>query len=169
MSLEKSVKKNPELAQYVGDVKVPIEEVVEMREGKKRNVKKKFFPGYVLIEIDLPEASNEWKKVVYAITHLPGVTGFLGSTAKSQKPNPISNEDAKKILQKTGDIKVSESILPKFDFSLGETVKVVDGPFANFNGMIEGINHEKGKLTVKVEIFGRSTPVELDFLQVQRI
>ncbi len=165
-AVEKGIK--AKFSSSVGDIKIPVEDVVEMRAGKKRNIKKKIFPGYVLIEMDLENPDIDWKQVVGGIRQINGVTGFLG-TEKNEKPRPISNEDAKNILMKMGEIKSSDVIIPKVSFSFGETVKVVDGPFMNFNGTIEDINHEKGKIKVRVEIFGRATPVELDFLQVEKI
>lgn len=165
-SIEKLVKVN--FPSLVGDVKIPTEDVVEMRGGKKRNIKKKIFPGYILIELDLENQEIDWKQVVSSIRIINGVTGFLG-TEKNEKPKPISTEDAKNILLKMGEIKSSEVIIPKVSFTYGETIKVIDGPFANFSGVVEEINQEKGKVRVSVEIFGRATPVELDFLQVEKI
>ena len=165
-SIEKLVKAN--FPSLVGEVKIPTEDVVEMRGGKKRNIKKKIFPGYILIELDLENQDIDWKQVVSAIRIINGVTGFLG-TEKNEKPKPISTEDAKNILLKMGEIKSSEIIIPKVSFTYGETIKVIDGPFANFSGVVEEINQEKGKVRVSVEIFGRATPVELDFLQVEKI
>jgi transcriptional antiterminator NusG len=166
-AIEKTVKSK--FPSAVGDIKIPMEDVVEMRAGKKRNVKKKIFPGYLLIELDLEHPDYEWKQVVSKIRTINGITGFLGSDNKKEIPRPITTEDAKNILMKMGEIKSSDVIIPKVTFTYGETVKVVDGPFTNFNGVVEEINHEKGKVKVTVEIFGRATPVELDFLQVEKI
>ncbi len=166
--IEKALKKQG-FNEVIGEVKIPQEDLVEMREGKKRTIKRKFFPGYVLLELDLPDGTDEWKDVCYAITSINGVTGFLGASSRASKPKPIPPEDAKSILQKMGELKTSDVSAPKTQFVLGESIKVVDGPFNNFNGTIEEINNEKGKIKVKVEIFGRSTPVELDFLQVEKI
>ncbi len=165
--IEKNVK-TKDVGKNIGDVKVPSEDLVEMHNGKKRQIKKKFFPGYILIEMDLPEHKEGWKRVCGSITQIPGVTGFVGAT-KNQKPSPISTEEAKNILQRMGEIKSTETMVPRVSFVPGESVKVVDGPFMNFNGIIENINYEKGKVKVRVEIFGRSTPVELDFIQVESI
>ncbi len=165
--IEKNIKPK-EHGQYIGEVKVPTENVVEMANGKKRQVKKKFFPGYILIEMDLPDKGENWKQVCSQLTAIQGVTGFVG-TGRNQKPAPISVDEAKNILQRMGEIKSTEAMVPKVSFALGESVKVTDGPFSNFNGVIEDINYEKGKLRVKVEIFGRSTPVEFDFFQVESL
>ena len=148
------------------DIKVPAENVVEVKDGKKRITSKKFLPGYVLIEMDLPERG--WKEVCGGIRKISGVTGFVGST-RNQKPQPISSEEARSILQKSGEIKSDKAIKPKLTFSEGDHVRIVDGPFESFSGNIEEMNMEKGKLRVMVGIFGRATPVELDFIQVEKI
>lgn len=152
--------------QAVSDIKVPSEQVVEVRDGKKRVTNKKFLPGYVLLEMDLPEL--EWKHVLSTIRRINGVTGFVGSSPGA-KPQPISQEEARSILQKTGEIKGDRNIRPKESFVEGETVRIVDGPFSTFTGTVEEVNNEKSKIRVTVGIFGRSTPVELDFLQVEKI
>ena len=148
------------------DIKVPSEDVVEVKEGKKRVTSRKFLPGYILLEMDLSEA--EWKEVCSGIRKITGITGFVG-TARNQKPQPISPEEARTILQKSGEIKSDRTMKPKLSFSVGEHVRIVEGPFESFSGNIEEVNLEKGKLRVMVGIFGRATPVELDFLQVEKI
>jgi transcriptional antiterminator NusG len=152
--------------EHIYDVKVPSEEVVEVKEGKKRVSQKKFLPGYVLVEMDLPE--REWKEVCSGIRRIAGVTGFVGTT-RVQKPQPISQEEARSILQKAGEIKSDKAIKPKLSFSVGEVVRIIEGPFDSFSGNIEEVDIERGKLRVMVGIFGRSTPVELDFIQVEKI
>ncbi|UCB46898.1 MAG: transcription termination/antitermination factor NusG [Spirochaetota bacterium] len=165
----KSLIEKKELGDVIFQVKVPSEEVAEIRSGKKRVAKKKYFPGYILIEMNIPEDSEyEWNKMLSLITKIPGVTGFVGS-GRNKKPVPLSSEDVKNILQRMGEIKGEKTTIPKFLYTVGETVKVVDGPFKSFTGTVEDINDEKGKIKVRVEIFGRSTPVELDFLQVEKI
>jgi transcriptional antiterminator NusG len=160
---------NENLNDYIYQVKVPSEEIAEVREGKKRVSKKKYFPGYILIEMNIPdEPEYEWKRLLSVITKIPGVTGFVGS-GRNRKPVPLSSDDVKNILQRMGEIKGEKPITPRFMFAVGESVKVVDGPFKTFTGTVEDINNEKGKIKVRVEIFGRSTPVELDFLQVEKI
>ena len=153
------------LGDAVFDVKVPSEEVVEVRNGKKRTVNKKFLPGYILIEMDLPDRG--WKIPCTAIRKIQSVTGFVG-TGLNSKPQPISAEEAKTILQKTGAIKTERRLQAKQDFQVGEEVCVIDGPFESFKGTIEVVNQEKGKLRVMVGIFGRATPVEVNFSQVDR-
>ena len=153
------------LGDAVFDVKVPSEEVVEVRNGKKRTVNKKFLPGYILIEMDLPDRG--WKIPCTAIRKIQGVTGFVG-TGLNSKPQPISADEAKSILQKTGAIKAERRHQVKQDFQVGEEVRIIDGPFESFKGTIEVVNQEKGKLRVMVGIFGRSTPVEVTFSQVDR-
>ena len=147
-----------EVADKFGEVIVPAEEVVEMRGGKKRRSERKFFPGYVLVEMDLDD--DTW----HLIKDTPRVMGFIGG--KADKPAPISNHDAEKIMQR---IQVgSQQATPKTVFEPGELVRVIDGPFNDFNGVVEEVNYEKNKLHVAVTIFGRSTPVELDFGQVEK-
>ena len=157
---------NGEFGDYVTDVKVPSEEIVEVKDGKKKTSMKKFLPGYLLVEIDLPDIA--WKSICSTIIKINGVTGFVGA-GRNQKPKPISHDEAKSILQKIGEIKTEKVIKPKVTYSVGEVVRIVDGPFNSFTGNIDEVNLEKGKLRVMVGIFGRSTPVELEFLQVEKI
>jgi transcriptional antiterminator NusG len=170
--VEKSIKnlvENKGLGEYVYQVKVPSEEVAEVRNGKKRVSKKKYFPGYILLEMSIPEEPEyEWKKILTVITKIPGVTGFVGS-GRNKKPVPLSSNDVKNVLQRIGEIKGEKIVSPRIMYDIGESVKVVDGPFKSFTGTVEDINNEKGKVKVRVEIFGRSTPVELDFLQIEKI
>jgi len=155
-----------ELGDVVQDVKVPAEQVVEVKNGKKKISTKKFLPGYILVEMDLPDLG--WKTPCSRIRRINGVTGFVGSSAGS-KPQPISQQEARAILQKTGEIKGEKPVAPKQSFSVGESVRIVDGPFNSFTGQVEEVNLEKGKLRVMVGIFGRATPVEVDFLQVEKV
>jgi transcriptional antiterminator NusG len=119
-----------------------------------------------MIEMDLPD--HNWKQICSAIRQIPGVTGFVGFS-RNQKPQAISAEEAREVLQRAGEIKSDKVLKPKQNFTEGESVRITDGPFDSFTGTIEEINLEKGKLRVMVGIFGRSTPVELDFLQVEKI
>lgn len=153
------------LGDAVYDVKVPSEEVTEVRNGKKRIVNKKFLPGYILVEMDLPDRG--WKIPCSAIRKIQGVTGFVG-TGQNSKPQHISADEAKSILQKTGAIKTERRLQAKQDFQVGEEVQIIDGPFESFKGTIEVVNQEKGKLRVMVGIFGRATPVEVSFAQVNK-
>ena len=167
--VEKYIRKlmeNDALSGAVFDVKVPSEEVVEVKEGKKRIVNKKFLPGYILVEMDLPDLG--WKSVCSEVRKIQGVTGFVGSTG-GVKPQPISSEEARAILQKAGEIKADKHLSASQSFVVGESVRIVDGPFDTFTGSVEEANLEKGKLRVMVGIFGRSTPVEVDFTQVEKI
>ncbi len=141
-----------------GEILVPTEEVVEMRDGKKRKSDRKFFPGYVLVQMEMNEAT--W----HLVKESPRVLGFVGGT--TDKPVPISDAEADSILQR-----VEEGVdkpKPKILFEPGEVVRVVDGPFTDFNGVVEEVNYEKSRLRVSVLIFGRSTPVELEFTQVEK-
>lgn len=141
-----------------GDILVPTEEVVELRAGQKRKSERKFFPGYVLVEMVMDDET--W----HLVKSLPKVLGFIGGT--SDKPAPISPKEAETILQRMQDS--SEKPKPKVLFEVGEVVRVIDGPFADFNGVVEEVNYEKSRLRVAVMIFGRSTPVELQFDQVEK-
>lgn len=141
-----------------GDILVPTEEVVEMRDGKKRKSERKFYPGYVLVQMEMDDET--W----HLVKSTPRVLGFIGGTA--ERPVPISEREAQIILQKieTG----ADKPRPKTLFEAGEVVRVVDGPFADFNGVVEEVDYEKSRVKVAVLIFGRSTPVELEFGQVEK-
>ena len=146
------------LGEHFGEILVPTEEVVEIREGQKRTTERKFFPGYVLVEMDMTDET--W----HLVKSVPKVLGFIGGT--SDRPAPISQAEADQILNR-----VNESVdkpKPKTLFEPGESVRVQDGPFADFNGVVEEVNYEKNRLRVSVLIFGRSTPVELEFGQVEK-
>lgn len=141
-----------------GDVLVPTEEVVELRAGQKRKSERKFFPGYVLVEMEMDDQT--W----HLVRSIPKVLGFIGGT--SDKPAPITAKEADIILQRVQDS--SDKPKPKVLFETGEVVRVIDGPFADFNGVVEEVNYEKNRMRVAVLIFGRSTPVELQFDQVEK-
>lgn len=146
------------LQEKFGRVLVPSEEIVEMRAGQKRKSERKFFPGYVLVEMDLDDQS--W----HLVKETPRVMGFIGGTA--DKPAPISDAEAQAILHRVEE--GTDKPRPKTLFEPGEMVRVIDGPFNDFNGVVEEVNYEKSKIQVAVLIFGRSTPVELDFSQVEK-
>ena len=141
-----------------GQILVPVEEVVEMKAGQKSTSERKFFPGYVLVEMEMDEQS--W----HLVKNTPKVTGFVGGTAT--KPTPISEKEVQNILQQIQD--GVEKPRPKVLFEVGEAVRVKDGPFVEFIGNVEDVNYDKSKLRVSVTIFGRSTPVELEFSQVEK-
>jgi len=147
-----------EMEDLFGDVLVPTEEVVEMRGGQKRKSERKFFPGYVLVQMEL--CDETW----HLVKETPRVMGFIGG--KADKPAPITEKEANLILQRVDDS--VDKPRPKTMFEPGEMVRVVDGPFNDFNGVVEEVNYEKSRLQVAVLIFGRSTPVELEFGQVEK-
>ncbi len=140
-----------------GEVLVPVEKVVELVKGKKKTSTRKFFPGYILVQMELNDET--W----HVVKETPKVTGFVGGTTQ---PSPVSSEEVKSIMKQMeeGAIKPKPRVL----FTAGENVKVVDGPFADFNGVVEEVRPDKGKLRVLISIFGRATPVELEFVQVER-
>jgi len=152
----------------VRDVKVPSEEVVEVKDGKKRTQTKKFLPGYILVEMDFGDTEMGWKQPCTKIKKIQGVTGFVGTPA-DRKPQPLSGDEARAILQKSGEIKGERAVRTRQTFASGEQVRIIDGPFESFVGTIEEVNNEKNKLKVMVGIFGRNAPVEVDLLQVEKI
>lgn len=141
-----------------GEIMVPTEEVVEMKGGQKRTSERKFFPGYVLVHMRMTDES--W----HLVKGVPKVSGFIGGSGT--RPMPISDREAEEIIQQVSDS--ADKPKMKFTFAPGELVRIIDGPFAEFNGTVEDANFEKAKLRVSVTIFGRSTPVELDFTQVTK-
>ncbi len=162
---EKQVKRSLEdrieraaLEGMFGDVLVPTEEVVEMKGGQKRRSDRKFFPGYVLVEMEMTD--DTW----HLVKDVPKVMGFIGGTA--ERPAPISHKEADAILNRLQE--GADKPRPKVLFEPGEMVRVVDGPFNDFNGVVEDVDYDKSRLKVAVLIFGRSTPVELEFHQVEK-
>lgn len=156
-SLEERVKRAG-LEDKFGQILVPTEEVVEMREGQKRKSDRKFFPGYVLVQMEMEDQT--W----HLVKDVPKVMGFIGGT--SDRPAPISEKEAQAILDRVQE--GAEKPRPKVLFEPGEVVRIIDGPFNDFNGVVEEVDYEKSRLRVAVLIFGRSTPVELEFGQVEK-
>lgn len=156
-SLKERIERS-ELKDKFGDVLVPTEEVVEMREGQKRRSERKFFPGYVLVQMELDD--DTW----HLVKEVPRVMGFIGG--KPDRPAPISDREADSILNRMKE--GVDKPRPKVMFEPGEMVRVKEGPFEDFNGVVEEVNYEKSRLRVAVLIFGRSTPVELEFGQVEK-
>ena len=150
--------RNTGMQDKFGEILVPTEEVVEMKSGQKRTSERKFFPGYVLVKLDMDE--NTW----HLVKNVPKVSGFLGGSG--MRPTPITDKEAQAILKQVQE--GVEKPRPKFSFMPGEQVRVIEGPFQDFNATVEDVNYEKNKLKVSVSIFGRMTPVELEFSQVEK-
>ncbi len=145
-------------AEAISKVVIPTEQISEVRSGKKRVSERRYFPGYILVEMELNDATYSFVKAI------PGVTGFLGA---GKKPIPLPPGEVDNIVKRTEETKLKPS--PKTIFSKGEQIRVKEGPFLNFNGTIDDIHPEKGKLKVSISIFGRSTPVELEYWQVEKV
>jgi len=145
------------MSEAIEEILIPTEEVVEIREGKKTRSTRKFFPGYVLVKMVMSDEA--W----HVVRNTPKVTGFVGT---GNKPVPLSKAEVDRIVDQI--TVAAEKPKPKFEFRIGETVRIVDGPFSNFTGEVEEINEDRSTLKVMVTIFGRATPVELEFLQVER-
>ncbi len=143
---------------FFGEVIVPEENVVELVKGQKKTTKRRFFPGYILVKMILNEET--W----HIVKETPKITGFVGDKVK---PVPVPESEVKKMTNRIAEGQSKPR--PRVSFQEGENVRVVDGPFSNFNGVVEGVNQDKGKVKVLVSIFGRSTPVELDFIQVEKV
>jgi transcription termination/antitermination protein NusG len=156
-ALEERITASPNPDKF-GEVLVPTEEVVELVKGKRRTSARKFYPGYILVRMKLDDET--W----HIVNDTAKVTGFLGGR---DKPAPLSDEEAERIINRMEAGKMKPQ--PKYSFDSGDEVRVIDGPFTNFNGTVEEVNQEKGKIKVLVSIFGRSTPVELDFVQVSKL
>ena len=157
LSLEDRIR-NSRCSDKFGDILVPTEHVIELVNGKKKESSRKFYPGYILVNMELNDET--W----HIVTSTAKVTGFLGG---KNRPAPISEKEAADIVQRMEQGKSKPQ--PKYFFEIGDDVRVTDGPFVNFNGTVEEVNPEKGKVKVLVSIFGRATPVELDFVQVTKI
>jgi len=164
---ENKVKRNIEMAiksnhmeEFFGDVLVPIQEITEMKNGKRVTTKRKFLPGYLLVEMLMS------KETQHFINSVPGVTGFIGGTP--QKPQAVPKEEVDRILGRIKEPDSGKDTL-EIPYNVGDSVQVMDGPFSDWVGIINEINHEKGKLKVMISIFGKDTPVELDFLQVKQV
>ena len=156
-TIKEELKKN-KLSEKCEEILVPTHQVTEVKKGKRTKKEKKFFPGYVLIKIDLT------KEIYHMIKNLQKVSGFLGS---GEKPTPISDNEIKRILGQVSDNAVIQKA--GVSFEIGEKVKVCDGPFASFNGLVEDIDEDKSRLKVSVSIFGRPTPVDLEYNQVEKV
>ncbi len=156
-SLEGKIQQSP-IGPQIAQVLVPTERVAEIRGGKKRISERKFFPGYLLIQMAMTDDS--W----HLVRTTPGVTGFIGA---GRRPVPLSDEEVQEILRQTEERK--DKPAPRVSFEKGEGVRVIEGPFTNFSGVIEEVNAQRGKLKVLASIFGRQTPIELEFWQVERL
>lgn len=157
LALEERVKAAKKEA-FFGEVIVPEENVVELVKGQKKTTKRRFFPGYILVKMRLNDET--W----HIVKNTPKITGFVGDKIK---PVPVPESDVQKMTNRIAEGQVKPR--PRISFQEGENVRVIDGPFSNFNGVVEDVNPDKGKVKVLVSIFGRSTPVELDFIQVEKV
>lgn len=146
------------MGEQFGEFKIPTETIVELKGGKKRETQRKFFPGYMLVEMEMSDPA--W----HVVKNTPKVTGFVGT---GRKPTPLTQEEVDQILEQV--VSAKEKPKPKYVFEKGEPVKIVDGPFNNFTGVVDEVNLDRNTLKVMVTIFGRQTPVELDFLQVEKV
>jgi len=156
-ALEEKIASSPYSDKF-GEIVVPTEQIVELVKGKRKMSSRKFYPGYILIQMEMDDQA--W----HIVNSTDKVTGFLGGR---DRPSPISEEEAQQILKRMEAGKASPK--PKYFFEPGDEIRVIDGPFTNFNGIVEDVNPEKGKIKVLVSIFGRSTPVELEFVQVTKL
>ncbi|MFC1896289.1 transcription termination/antitermination protein NusG [Thermodesulfobacteriota bacterium] len=156
-ALEDRIVSSPH-AERFGEILIPTEKVVELAKGKRKISSRKFYPGYVLVQMELDEET--W----HIVNNTAKVTGFLGG---KEKPTALSDEEAERIVSQIEEGELTPQ--PKYLFEPGDEVRVIDGPFTNFNGTVDAVNPEKGKIRVLVSIFGRSTPVELEFVQVAKV
>jgi transcriptional antiterminator NusG len=146
------------MGDVIEEILIPTEEVVEVRDGKKTRTSRKFFPGYILVKMEMSDAA--W----HVVKNTPKVTGFVGP---GNKPVPLSDEEVQRIVSQVAV--AADKPKPKLEFRPGESVRIVDGPFANFSGQVEEVNEDRSTLKVMVTIFGRATPVELEFAQVEKV
>lgn len=146
------------MAEQFGEIRIPTETIVELKGGKKKQTQRKFFPGYMLVEMEMSDAA--W----HVVKNTPKVTGFVGT---GKKPTPLTAEEVDGIVKQVTSAK--EKPKPKYLYEKGEPVKIIDGPFSNFSGVVEEVNLDRDTLKVMVTIFGRQTPVELNFLQVEKV
>ena len=165
-SLRERIANSPFVKQF-GEIMVPTEEVVEMRAGQKRQTQRKIFPGYMLVEMDFDDDSWHFVKSVPRVLGFIGETGGGSRTRHTRRPSPLSPAEAERVQQRMDDSR--DKPKPKVFFEPGEMVRVISGPFKDFNGSVEEMQFEKNRLRIAVQIFGRSTPVDLEFNQVEKI
>ena len=146
------------MGEQFGEVKIPTETVVELKNGKRKETQRKFFPGYILVEMEMSDPA--W----HVVKNTPKVTGFVGT---GKKPTPLTQDEVDQILEQV--VSAKEKPKPKYVFEKGEPVKIIDGPFNNFSGVVDEVNLDRSTLKVMVTIFGRQTPVELEFFQVEKM
>ena len=150
----------------VTDVLVPVEEVIEIKDGKKKTHKTKFLPSYIMLEMDLPDIG--WKSTCSTVRRIQGVNGFVG-TDPNVRPRPITDDEARKILVRCGRIKGEKTVRISSDYKAGDAVKIKEGAFSEFTGTVDEVYADKNKLRVMVQVFGRATPVELEITQVEKL
>ncbi len=168
--INKYISVDPEFKAYVTGVNIPVEKVKvrSEKDGEMKTEERKILPGYLLVELQLPDAG--WHSIVSKIVGINGVSGFLSGDPNGKvPPSPLSAAEHKRILVLTGELPEEKTFRPKQDFAVGEEVLITAGPFASFNGTIDEVDEQKGRLRLSVQIFGRSTPVEVDFNQVEKV
>lgn len=166
-NLKALIEKGDVSSDVITDIKLPLEEIVEIKDGKKKVTYNNFMPSYLLLEMDLPEIG--WKDYLAPVYKIQGVTGFVGCISRKDRPIPIKTDEAKSLLMKIGAIKGEKQVQVRQLFNVGDHIKITEGAFASFTGVIKEINSEKEKLSVEVQIFGRPTPVELNYMQAEKI
>lgn len=151
---------------FILDVRSPVEERVEMRQGKRRKVSKCFLPGYIFVELELDD--SDWQRQCTLLRSVPSIVGFVGCTAK-EKPRAVPTEEIRAVLERGGELSAEKRYIVREDFAVGEVLKVIEGPFEGFSGTVDEVHPGKERMRVMVVIFGRPTPVELEVSQVEKI
>ncbi len=169
-ALKKEIEKNGLLSKTIMNLKIPMENVeVTTRSNKKLIKKKKIYPGYVLVEMSLPTDENQLKQVLGTIIRINGVVGFLGTKSYDKPPKPLSVDEVRSIFERTGELRTRAIVELSSSFEIGDSVRIISGPFKGLVGKVSEVHHDKFKLKINVEIFGRETPISIGFDQVERL